>query len=430
MRKLMGGSLHLVLLLLLTGTAWCATPAITSVKPGIVSAGEVVSVDGTHFDVEPGHVTIQIEKVGAGAAIKPVLVKPEDKGDGLNLKFKMPDLEWESSTVSVSVANVGSVFSNAKHISYYAKKKEPQKTDPVISEISPTIVTDDDLVTVNGENFKAENIAVAVTKIDKDDKPQGGSVPVKPEKADAKSLEFKWPKIQGGSTRVAVSVVNFGVAKSNERVVNYYSSGLDPYVQTAIRLKKTMTSAQMLDHISKKIEEDVRSGKATSALFTGVKLSDTDVLALKDAGYDADFIAQLEGQDQQYVTLGWAAVFLPNGAQVTTAPMLRVLLTPKSYFRPRFPLMSSTYVFTKDWLNGIREAIDFNVGYTVVTTKSESTETKTNYFLTGLSYEINKSALLNIGAAFPVNNATKNSVKFYTGITLDQNLLKNIGLLK
>lgn len=48
--------------------------------------------------------------------------------------------------------------------------------------------------------------------------------------------------------------------------------------------------------------------------------------------------------------------------------------------------------------------------------------------LTGLSFEINKSALLNIGRAFAVNDKTHDKSQTYFGITIDQNYLKEIGI--
>jgi hypothetical protein len=74
---------------------------------------------------------------------------------------------------------------------------------------------------------------------------------------------------------------------------------------------------------------------------------------------------------------------------------------------------------------------DLNFGYTSKTPTTESNEAdeQKNYVLIGLSNQLNRSALLNIGWALVPGDTKYVDDQFYIGFTIDSNFLKEIGLV-
>lgn len=59
---------------------------------------------------------------------------------------------------------------------------------------------------------------------------------------------------------------------------------------------------------------------------------------------------------------------------------------------------------------------------------SAATEQR-SYILVGASNQLNRSALLNIGRAFVPGDIKGKEAQWYVGLTLDYNLLKDVGIV-
>lgn len=198
-----------------------------------------------------------------------------------------------------------------------------------------------------------------------------------------------------------------------------------PYIKEAVLWKKQgLSDAAILGHISKMATQELNDKGVSPSVFDGVPIRGSGVEQLKQVNFSEDFITKLEGQPQ-WVTLGMAAIFLPDGGKVTTAPLLRIMLEPKSYYKPRYKF---GHLFSNEFSSVLRQKFDVNIGYTVISIKTDSENT--NFLLAGFSYEINPSALLNFGAAIPTGSVKDKSVTSYVGVTVDQNFLKAIGLME
>lgn len=184
-------------------------------------------------------------------------------------------------------------------------------------------------------------------------------------------------------------------------------------VRESIQLKKRgLSDTAIVDHLYLK-----KSG------FGDTKLTGAEIVALKDATFQDDFIAKFEGTPQ-FVTVGIAAIWLYSTAEVSAAPMLRIFLVPRSYFEPRG--------FERRGWSALYRYWDLNVGYTnpTSTTKnSNEIKEKRSYVLVGLSYEINRSALFNFGVALMPGDIKGKEKQLYFGITVDYNSLKEVGLI-
>ena len=106
---------------------------------------------------------------------------------------------------------------------------------------------------------------------------------------------------------------------------------------------------------------------------------------------------------------------------------------PKSFYAPRKDLFEIKY----NWLpvpSGLfsLDKWDLNIGLTssASTSDNSATNDNKNYVLVGFSFEINRSALFNVGRAFVPGNTTGEKSQWYFGITVDQNFFKDIGFIK
>jgi hypothetical protein len=79
------------------------------------------------------------------------------------------------------------------------------------------------------------------------------------------------------------------------------------------------------------------------------------------------------------------------------------------------------------------DTVDFNSSNSNSSSESDSSDEKSSetktYVLIGLSHELNRSALLNIGWALAPNDTKGKDTQFYVGFTLDSNLLKSLGII-
>jgi len=147
-------------------------------------------------------------------------------------------------------------------------------------------------------------------------------------------------------------------------------------------------------------------------------LNKIELVNLKKAGFNDDIVASL-GNHSQSLTVGLAAIWLEGTADLVPSPMLRIIISPRGYFEPR-----------EGVLDRLSNA-DLTLGYTkrTSTTKENNSETK-NYLLVGLAIEINRSALFNFGYALVPGDAQGKETQAYFGITIDSNILKDLGILQ
>jgi hypothetical protein len=201
--------------------------------------------------------------------------------------------------------------------------------------------------------------------------------------------------------------------------------GID-LVEEAIKLKQSnMQEPSIIDHLDY-ISRSVK-GKSPDpgGYFGDYPLAGSHIVRLEDAGFQDDFIAKFEGHPQR-VTLGIAALWLGRTADLVYAPMLRIFLKPRSYFHAYRPYFGS-------WHIGLLQLDrwDLSVGYTTKTptTGSDNSTEEKSYVLIGLSNQLNRSALLNIGWALVPGDIEGVESQFYVGFTVDSNFLKEIGIV-
>ncbi|MFQ5587491.1 MAG: hypothetical protein ACE5F7_01510 [Nitrospiria bacterium] len=148
-----------------------------------------------------------------------------------------------------------------------------------------------------------------------------------------------------------------------------------------------------------------------------------DILKLDEAHLSEDLISNI-ARHRQYLTIGISGIWLHDTRDLVTSPMIRIFISPRSYFEPRKPFWSKGWDFGPFNL----KRYDLNVGYTTKTSTDSGTEKK-SYLLLGLSFELNRAALLNVGMAFVPGDIAGDQTQPYVGITMDSNLLKDIGIL-
>lgn len=157
--------------------------------------------------------------------------------------------------------------------------------------------------------------------------------------------------------------------------------------------------------------------------------------------------------ERQHINLGVSAVWLNETRSVVAAPMLRIFLIPKSFYEPRADLFKiikaldgsiafrsgngvidgTLYRNTVGTLWALLQRTDLNVGYTSTTSTDATTgnNVSKSYYLVGVSFEINPAALLNVGYAV-LSGKADNGVRgqWYVGLTVDENILRSLKILK
>ncbi|MDP3244597.1 MAG: hypothetical protein Q8M83_02970 [bacterium] len=182
-------------------------------------------------------------------------------------------------------------------------------------------------------------------------------------------------------------------------------------------------------------ERDSTKDYTKENVFGNARLSDREFAALKDAHFDGNFIAKMTGE-RQHINLGVSAVWLNETRRVVAAPMLRIFLIPKSFYEPRADLFKSGTISRNTittFLRALLQRTDLNVGYTSATSTDATTGNNVDksYYLVGVSFEINPAALLNGGYAV-LSGKADNGVRgqWYVGLTVDENILRSLKILK
>lgn len=215
---------------------------------------------------------------------------------------------------------------------------------------------------------------------------------------------------------------SFGFAqdKNNE---DANKSEVDLIEESIVLKQSGVSDSTIVDHLYHIGE----SGRLESS-FGNIKLTKDQISQLKKAGFQDDFIAKFEGHPQ-HVTLGVAAIWLTETTDLTYAPILRIFLVPRSYFTKM-----RHYWKEVGWNIYLPHGLiqydrwDLNFGVTTLTSADSSSDQR-SYVLVGLSHEINRSALLNIGGAVLPGDVKGIQTQIYFGITVDYNFLKYLGIV-
>lgn len=224
---------------------------------------------------------------------------------------------------------------------------------------------------------------------------------------------------------VIISEDKTDIKEANSRIF------IENYVDEAVKLKRLgMETNDIVEHLyHKSVNKHLacRRVEREMKMFGCAELNQVDIEKLVHAGYDQKFIAKFEGQEQ-YVTVGLAAIWLSNYSDLTTAPMARIFLRPRSYFKERVSWSQSS-----DWGDYVLDRMDLAFGYSnpalVKDKAGQIANERNSYVLFGVSWEINRSALFNLGYAVIPGDRLWENAQFYFGFTLDSNFLKEIGMV-
>lgn len=163
------------------------------------------------------------------------------------------------------------------------------------------------------------------------------------------------------------------------------------FVQEGIRLKSggmdTQALIEHLLHVGTPLQN--LKNPTSSKIFGRAKLDENDIEAMTSAGLNTDLISKFEGHPQ-YITLGAAAIWLNDISDLTSFPILRVFIRPRSYFRQR-----DSWGNSRAWWDYMFERMDLNFGKAVV----------------------------------PGGIKWKQS-QWYWGLTVDTNFLKDMGVME
>ncbi len=289
---------------------------------------------------------------------------------------------------------------------------------PEITAIKPVVGLTGDILVIEGKNFGENKSDSYVEFIDSE-----ATYKAKIEEKDEEWIDNKvMVKVPSHIKREIVKVrIVLGGRISNQKDFGVYPINL---IEESIELKKSgVSDSTIVDHLY-----HLGEGEKNEKTFGNIKLTNGEIKKLKEAGFQDDFIAKFEGHPQ-HVTLGVAAIWLTETTDLTYAPMIRIFLEPRSYFKKRRDYWKDVY-----WGLYLPHGLiqydrwDLNFGVTTLTSTDDSSEQK-NYVLIGLSHEINRSALLNIGGAILPGDIKGKQSQVYFGITVDYNFLKYLGIV-
>lgn len=200
-------------------------------------------------------------------------------------------------------------------------------------------------------------------------------------------------------------------------------------IEESIVLKQSgVSDSTIVDHLYH-LREFKGDDCNTKGTFGNIRLTKDEIQKLKQAGFQDDFIAKFEGHPQ-HVALGVAAIWLTETTDLTYAPMLRIFLVPRSYFTKMRDYWEKWEMVGLYYPRGFfhYDRWDINFGVTTLTSADSSSDQR-SYVLVGLSHEINRSALLNIGGAVLPGDVKGIQTQIYFGITVDYNFLKYLGIV-
>lgn len=289
--------------------------------------------------------------------------------------------------------------------------------DAIIESVSPDKALEGEKITINGKGFGGRTSDSYV------------QFQYKNQKINAKIVDWMDDKInvivplfpsEDEGDKIKISTSTDGTSLSNEKEIQFkvYSNKL---VFGLIRLKKSGFSDRfILNHFD-------TYQKTSDTISDNIELNQSDMDKLKRAGFDDDVIASIAMHPQR-LSLGVAGIWLYSTADIVNSPILRIFLKPKSYFEQRKPFWRKKCSFPLPLGLLDFEKYDINIGYTTKTSTDAGSEEK-SYLLAGFSFELNRSALFNFGYALVPGDIEGKQTQFYFGITVDYNILKDLGIL-
>jgi len=212
--------------------------------------------------------------------------------------------------------------------------------------------------------------------------------------------------------KIRVAVIEGDKRTRGEQETSFRIFNRKPLLDVIELKKRGFSDKFILDHFDKMTSEKTLKG----AGFNGIEL-----IRLKTVGFNDDVIASL-ARHRQYLSIGVAGIWLKETKDLVTSPVLRIFLSPRSYFDRREPFWSLS-------LGRQKEKFDFNIGYTTKTATSENGSEEKSYLLVGFSFELNRSALFNFGYALVPGDTEGRQTQPYFGITVDANILKDLGIM-
>lgn len=209
-----------------------------------------------------------------------------------------------------------------------------------------------------------------------------------------------------------------------------FTAGEEYLTSEAIALKKKgMNEHDIANHL-RYAGGEIRKKYpgAGQGVFGNSPLSSGSINALKAESFSTEFIKDMEGDPQRDVTIGLAMVWMTKTTSFVPAPMVRIYPYPK---KRRESQGKGVFIFD---FEDFWDRFDINFGITTETDTAKSTDggapaPKRNYVLIGVSFEINRSALVNYGIASAIGDTKYEMSQPYIGITLDSGFFRELGLL-
>lgn len=310
---------------------------------------------------------------------------------------------------------------------------------PNIFSLSPTIGRPIDVVTIQGKGFgnynkksyvKIGNVIADIKKDEKDTDDQKTNW-------NDDNIKIVIPNTLKGNFDLQVyNAVKEGGFFSNIAKLGVYASDLDSIVADTIKMKKSgVSDAAIIEHLYNSKECDEQDLKCKGH---GIgSLTGAQVERLKQNGFQDEFISKFQGYKQN-VSLGVSTVWLSETRNYAIAPILRVLIVPRSYFYDYRPFWIKTPICWKEHClrspSGIFQFDRWDLNFGITNTTSTDSQTgntdSKNYILIGASLAVNREALLNIGYAAVSGNTSGKDSQAYVGITVDYNILKTLGIVE
>jgi hypothetical protein len=248
-------------------------------------------------------------------------------------------------------------------------------------------------------------------------------------KEQSKTLEEPLKtKVQTKLAEIKKFLTRMQEESSEAKLAKNINEGVD----TAIKLRDNgYSDSSIAEIIANRPEFAFGSAKLTKDQMTKLKKS-----------FEEDFIENWVGVKQR-ITVGAAGVFLTDADELVAAAIIRILTPPRSFHaklnlwpwsrikqkpHKRNTLKLLRYNIDPDHFDAWINRFDLNVGVTTATS-TDDVESG-NFILAGFSYEINRAAFLNFGLAVSTAGNVEDTDQWYVGITLDQNILKILGVTK
>ncbi|MFQ5901074.1 MAG: hypothetical protein ACE5IH_05905 [Thermodesulfobacteriota bacterium] len=176
--------------------------------------------------------------------------------------------------------------------------------------------------------------------------------------------------------------------------------------------------------------------------FGSADLNADQMIRLREK-FDEDFVKNWVGIPQ-FVTIGASAIYLADANKLVGAAILRILTPPRSYYSELnlFPWSRPQnnpdkrgfkrlwYNIDPDHSDAWINRWDLNFGFTSTSYIDNVGSDSGNFILAGLSYQLHRAAFLNAGVGFSTAGNFDDTVQGYLGLTVDSNILREVGLTR